>query len=103
VQDGKAGATGGDAATVLTASDPDGSSDRGATAAPVEALGAGTSDEASPQPRLAHSSVDGALLGNDSSLSLLTGAVFALMGLGLLVGIGGGLRTLRYGRHSPFP
>ena len=41
---------------------------------------------------------DGALLGEGGSAhSLLAGVLFALIGLGLLVGIGGGVRAYRQG------
>ena len=77
----------------LTASRSDGSSGGGANGAAGEVLGAGAYDRAASQPPSAD---DGVLLGEGGSEhSLLAGVLFALMGLGLLAGIGGGLRAYR--------
>jgi hypothetical protein len=98
VEDGASGATSGDTEAALAASNSGGSSDGGANGSPGGVLGAGASGEGVSQPSIA----DGGLLGGgDSASSMLVGAVLALIGLGLLVGIAGGLRAL-HGRHG-FP
>jgi hypothetical protein len=62
-------------------------------------LGVGASNEDTSRPRLAQSRADETLLYSESTAGKLVGAVFALMGLGLLVGIVGGFRAL-HGRHG---
>lgn len=93
VENGAHGAASGDAAG-LAASGSDGSSGGGANGAAGGVLGAGAYGGDASQPPSAD---DGALLGEGSAYSLLAGVLFALIGLGLLVGIGGGLRAYRQG------
>jgi hypothetical protein len=88
VEDGEHGAASGDEEAGLVASRSDGLSDGGAGGAAEGVLGAGAFGEDTSQPPTA----DGELLGEDSATSLFVGALFALAGLGLLVGIAGGLR-----------
>ena len=76
----------------LAASRSDGSSG-GANGAAGGVLGEGAYGGDAPQPP----SADGARLGEGSAQSLLAGVLFALIGLTLLVGIGGGLRAYRQG------
>ena len=79
----------------LTASSSDRSSGGGASGAAGEVLGVGAYGGDASQPPSAD---DGALLGEGGSAnSLLAAVLFALIGLGLLVGIGGGLRAYRQG------
>jgi hypothetical protein len=79
----------------LAASRSDGSSGGGANGAAGGVLGVGAyGGDASQRP----GADDGALLGEGGSAnSLLAGVLFAFIGLGLLVGIGGGLRAYRQG------
>ena len=77
----------------LAASRSDGSSGGGANGAAGGVLGEGAYGGDAPQPP----SADGARLGEGSAHSLLAGVLFALIGLTLLVGIGGGLRAYRQG------
>jgi hypothetical protein len=77
----------------------DGWSGSGAKGASSGVLSAGAFGDDASQPPTA----DGWLLGEDSSAtSLLAAVLFALMGLGLLVGIAGGLRAWRRERRG-FP
>ena len=79
----------------LAASRSDGSSGGDANGAAGEVLGEGAYGGDASQPPSAD---DGALLGEGGSAhSLLAGVLFALIGLSLLVGIGGGLRAYRQG------
>jgi hypothetical protein len=89
VEDGAPGAASGDAGAVLAASRSDGSSDSGANGAAEGVLAAGVfGDHALEQP-----AADRALLGEDwAATSLLSVAVLALAGLGVLVGIADGVR-----------
>lgn len=97
VENGAHGAASLDAAG-LAASRSDGSSGGGADGAAGGVLGAAAYGGDTSQPPSAD---DGALLGElgegGSAHSLLAGVLFALIGLGLLVGIGGGLRAYRQG------
>ena len=94
VEDDAPGATSDDAEASLAASRSDGTS--GGDANGAEVLGAGAFGEDSSQPPTA----DVAPLGADSAGSLLFGLVLALMGLVLLVGIAGGVRSLRRERQG---
>jgi hypothetical protein len=93
VENGPHGAVRDDAAG-LAASRSDGSSGAGANGAAGGVLGAGAYGGDASQPPSAD---DGALLGEGSARSVLAGVLFALIGVGLLVGIGGGLRAYRQG------
>ena len=94
VENGPHGAASLDAAG-LAASRSDGSSGGDANGAAGEVLGEGAYGGDASQPPGAD---DGALLGEGGSAhSLLAGVLFALIGLSLLVGIGGGLRAYRQG------
>ena len=89
LEDGAPGAAGADGTAGLAASRSDGSSGGGADGT-GGVLGAGTFGEDASEPP----ATEGGLLGVDSSAtSLLAGALVAVMGLGLLVGIAGGLRA----------
>jgi hypothetical protein len=89
VEDGAPGAASSDAGAGLAASRSDGWSDSGANGAAEGVLAAGVlGDDALEQP-----TADRALLGEDwAATSVLSVAVLALAGLGLLVFIAGGVR-----------
>jgi hypothetical protein len=84
-----------DAETGLVVSYSDSSSGGGADGTAGGVLGASGEDALEPPI------VDGGPLGDNSAPKLVVAAVFALIGLGLLVGIAGGLKAL-HGRQS-FP
>ena len=96
LEDGAPGAASADGTAGLAASRSDGSSGGGAGGA-GGVLAAGTFGEDASAPPTA----DGGLLGQDpSATSVLAAALFAVMGLGLLVGIAGGLRAWRRDRRG---
>jgi hypothetical protein len=89
VEDGAPGPASGAAEAGLAASRSDGSSGRGTNGAPGGVSGAEAFGEDTSQPP----TPDGALLGEDwAATNLLSVAVLALAGLGLLVFIAGGVR-----------